>query len=161
MACWRRLEPFIKPNELAVTSFHLWAEDKSAGRGKWSPPSQDGININTSPTSPFNYPPQTQGPRPQNSSAPIRPLAAEGGWAFSTTMNVKERRRGSLQTGWLQSNWQPLDFGAKGFATDTHFSDLGGGLAATNTRFWTSSLDQTHILRHQYILGWRMDLPYP
>jgi hypothetical protein len=34
-------------------------------RGVWSPPSSDGLCINTNPTSPFNYPPQTQALRPQ------------------------------------------------------------------------------------------------
>ena len=33
-------------------------------KGVWSPPSHDGLNINTNPTSPFEYPPQTQVPRP-------------------------------------------------------------------------------------------------
>ena len=33
-------------------------------KGVWSPPSHDGLNINTNPTSPFEYPPQTQIPRP-------------------------------------------------------------------------------------------------
>ena len=39
-------------------------------RGAWLPPSNDGPAINTNPTSPFNYPPQTQALRPQPLTRP-------------------------------------------------------------------------------------------